>query len=142
MIVGKMFPVFVYRDEASVWTRLALSLGMCPRGEVGAGVIVVSLTFGIGGDAIKIAVICLALNLVASSLFIMSVKKLAAGSIPEPPTAGAVAPAAAPAGAPAIAPAAAPAAANAPAATTTPAVLAEPEPPGQAMSGFSPPVRV
>jgi len=77
MILGKMFPVFCYRDEAPLATRFALSLGMCPRGEVGAGVIVISLTFGIGGDAITIAVICLALNLVASSFFIMCVKKLA-----------------------------------------------------------------
>ena len=78
MVVGKLFPVVCYRDEASVWTRLALSLGMCPRGEVGAGVIVISLTFGIEGDAITIAVMCLAINLVASSFFIMLVKRLAA----------------------------------------------------------------
>jgi len=81
MVVGKLFPVFVYRDEAPIATRLALALGMCPRGEVGAGVIVVSLTFGIGGDAITIAVICLALNLVASSLFILGVKRLALPSV-------------------------------------------------------------
>ena len=77
MIVGKMFPLCVYRDEANFKTRLALSLGMCPRGEVGAGVIVISLTFGIAGDAITIAVICLAINLVMSSFFIMAVKSLA-----------------------------------------------------------------
>ena len=65
------------RNEANLKTRFALSLGMCPRGEVGAGVIVISLTFGIGGDAITIAVICLAINLVMSSLFIMGVKSLA-----------------------------------------------------------------
>ena len=76
MILGKMFPIFVYRDEVPAHTPRPL-LGMCPRGEVGAGVIVISLTFGIGGDAITIAVICLALNLMASSLFIMSVKLLA-----------------------------------------------------------------
>ena len=74
---GKMFPTFCYRDEANLKTRFALSLGMCPRGEVGAGVIVVSLGFGIGGDAITIAVICLAVNLVMSSAFIMAVKTLA-----------------------------------------------------------------
>lgn len=77
MVVGKMFPTFCYKDEANVRTRLALSLGMCPRGEFGAGVIVISLGFGIEGEAITIAVICLALNLVASSGFIMAVKKLA-----------------------------------------------------------------
>jgi hypothetical protein len=30
MILGKMFPLFCYRDEADWQTRLALSLGMCP----------------------------------------------------------------------------------------------------------------
>ena len=77
MVLGKLFPTFCYRDEADMRTRFALSLGMCPRGEVGAGVIVMSLGFGIGGSAITVAVICLALNLVASSLFILAVKKLA-----------------------------------------------------------------
>ena len=42
MIVGKMFPLICYREEADWQTRLALSLGMCPRGEVGAGIIVIS----------------------------------------------------------------------------------------------------
>merc|ERR1719506_3631006 len=76
MVLGKLFPTFCYRDEANMRTRFALSLGMCPRGEVGAGVIVISLGFGIGGSAITVAVICLALNLVMSSGFIMLVKKL------------------------------------------------------------------
>ena len=42
MIIGKMFPVLCYRTEADWQTRFALSLGMCPRGEVGAGIIVIS----------------------------------------------------------------------------------------------------
>jgi len=77
MIVGKMFPTFCYRSEANLRTRFALSLGMCPRGEVGAGVIVISLGFGIEGSAITIAVISLAINLILSSGFIMAVKRLA-----------------------------------------------------------------
>merc|ERR1712217_159208 len=63
--------------EANLRTRFALSLGMCPRGEVGAGVIVISLGFGITGSAVTVAVISLAVNLVLSSGFIMSVKHLA-----------------------------------------------------------------
>jgi len=78
MVVGKMFPTLCYRKEASIRTRLALSLGMCPRGEVGAGVIVISLNFGVSGPAVSIAVLCLALNLVLSSGFVMAVKILAA----------------------------------------------------------------
>ena len=72
MLLGKMFPLCCYRDEAGWRTRLALSLGMCPRGEVGAGVIVISIGMGISGPAITIAVICLTINLVASSGFIMA----------------------------------------------------------------------
>ncbi|CAK0819991.1 unnamed protein product [Prorocentrum cordatum] len=34
MVIGKMLLLFTYRDEANLRTRLALSLGMCPRGEV------------------------------------------------------------------------------------------------------------
>lgn len=36
--VGKLFPVFFYRDR-KLSERLALSIGMFTRGEVGAGVI-------------------------------------------------------------------------------------------------------
>jgi hypothetical protein len=77
MIIGKMFPTCCYSSEANLKTRFALSLGMCPRGEVGAGVIVISLGFGIQGSAITIAVIALAINLILSSGFIMAVKHLA-----------------------------------------------------------------
>ncbi|GMI45043.1 hypothetical protein TrCOL_g3317 [Triparma columacea] len=76
MVVGKMFPICCYRKEANIRARLALALGMCPRGEVGAGVIVISIAFGICGQCITIAVLCLALNLIASSFFIMGVKEL------------------------------------------------------------------
>ena len=76
MILGKMFPVCCYRGEAGWRTRLALSLGMCPRGEVGAGVIVISISMGISGPAITVAVMALTVNLVCSSLFIASVVKL------------------------------------------------------------------
>jgi hypothetical protein len=34
--LGKMFPLLVYRQEASWRERLAISIGMWPRGEVGA----------------------------------------------------------------------------------------------------------
>lgn len=76
MVLGKMFPICCYREEANIRTRLALALGMCPRGEVGAGVIVISISFGICGQCITIAVVCLALNLIASSFFILGVRQL------------------------------------------------------------------
>jgi Kef-type K+ transport system membrane component KefB len=77
--LGKMFPAFCYRREASLRERLALSIGMFPRGEVGAGVLVVSLSYGLGGTALTVAVLSLTLNLLLTGVFIAAVKKLIGG---------------------------------------------------------------
>merc|ERR1712176_1158080 len=77
-----MFLIFCYSNEADFRTRLGLALGMCPRGEVGAGVIVISLSLGLSGPAVTVAVICLAINLVLSAGFILAVKRLALPPIP------------------------------------------------------------
>jgi Kef-type K+ transport system membrane component KefB len=74
--LGKMFPLLVYRDEASWRERLALSIGMWPRGEVGAGVLVVSIGYGIGGPMVAAATLSLALNLLLTGVFIVWVKSL------------------------------------------------------------------
>ncbi|MBN1655707.1 MAG: sodium:proton antiporter [Deltaproteobacteria bacterium] len=74
--LGKMFPVFVYRTEASLRERLAVSIGMWPRGEVGAGVLILSLSYGISGPMIVVAALSLALNLVLTGVFIAMVKRL------------------------------------------------------------------
>jgi Kef-type K+ transport system membrane component KefB len=76
MIVGKMFPVLCYRDEASFKERLALCMGMCPRGEVGASIIVISLELGVSGPAVIISMCALVINLVLSGGFIGAVKLL------------------------------------------------------------------
>jgi Kef-type K+ transport system membrane component KefB len=74
--LGKMFPAFCYRNEATFRERLALAIGMWPRGEVGAGVLVVSLSYGLGGPVITVAMLSLALNLLLTGVFIAWVKKL------------------------------------------------------------------
>lgn len=74
--IGKMFPVLCYREEATVRERLALSISMFPRGEVGAGVLVVSMGYGLGGEVLTVAAFSLALNLLLTGLFIVVVKKL------------------------------------------------------------------
>ncbi len=76
--LGKMFPALCYRREASRRECLALSIGMWPRGEVGAGVLVISLSYGISGPVLTVAVLSLALNLVCSGLFVLAVKRLVA----------------------------------------------------------------
>ena len=80
--LGKMFPAFVYRKEAHWRERLAVAIGMWPRGEVGAGVLVLSISYGIGGPIVTVAMISLALNLLLTGVFIWFVKRLLRG-VPE-----------------------------------------------------------
>lgn len=76
LVIGKLFPTFCYSSEATFNERLALSVGMCPRGEVGAGVIMISLGYGITGPILIISVMTLALNLVSTGMFISIVVML------------------------------------------------------------------
>jgi Kef-type K+ transport system membrane component KefB len=78
--LGKMLPLLCYRDEADWRERLALCVGMWPRGEVGAGVLVLSLGYGIGGQMVSVATFSLALNLVLTGVFIAAVKALLVAS--------------------------------------------------------------
>lgn len=80
--LGKMFPAFCYRKEVHWRHRIAVAIGMWPRGEVGAGVLVLSLSYGIGGPIVTVAMLSLALNLALTGVFILVVKKLIKG-VPE-----------------------------------------------------------
>jgi hypothetical protein len=74
--LGKMFPVFCYRKEASLYQRLSVCISMFPRGEVGAGILVISIVYGISGSIVTVAVISLAINLLLTGLFIIIVTEL------------------------------------------------------------------
>lgn len=74
--IGKLFPVFFYRDH-KFSERLALSIGMFTRGEVGAGVIFIALGYNLGGPALIISVLTIVLNLILTGIFVLWVKKLA-----------------------------------------------------------------
>jgi Kef-type K+ transport system membrane component KefB len=74
--LGKMFPAFCYRREAHWKERLAVAIGMWPRGEVGAGVLIISLGYGIGGAMVTVAMLSLAVNLLLTGVFIWIVKRL------------------------------------------------------------------
>lgn len=74
--IGKMFPMLVYRDRR--WEeRLALSIGMFTRGEVGAGIIVIALGYNLGGPFLVISIFSLVLNLLLTGIFVYWVKLLA-----------------------------------------------------------------
>ena len=74
--VGKLAPMLFYRDR-SLTERLALSVGMFARGEVGAGVIFIALGYNIGGPILLISVLTLVLNLILTIGFVYIVKHLA-----------------------------------------------------------------
>lgn len=80
--LGKMFPALCYRREAGWRERLALAIAMWPRGEVGAGILVLSLGYGLGGPVITVAALSLALNLLLTGVFIVMVKRLLPASPP------------------------------------------------------------
>jgi Kef-type K+ transport system membrane component KefB len=90
-ILGKMVPAVCYRREAHWKERLALAIAMWPRGEVSAGVLVLSLSYGFDGPwipIIMVATLSLALNLLLTGMFILLVKRLVVG-VAVPPNAGA-----------------------------------------------------
>lgn len=74
--MGKMFPAFVYKREAHWKERLALAIGMWPRGEVGAGILVLALGYGIGGSMLTVAALSLSVNLLLTGFYIWIVKAL------------------------------------------------------------------
>ena len=73
--LGKMFPLFFYRDR-KIQERLALSIGMFTRGEVGAGIIVIAMGYQLGGSALIISILSLVLNLVLTGFFVVAVKRI------------------------------------------------------------------
>ncbi len=73
--IGKLFPVFFYRDR-QLSERLALSIGMFTRGEVGAGIIFIALGYNLGGPALIISVLTIVLNLLLTGIFVLWVKNL------------------------------------------------------------------
>jgi Kef-type K+ transport system membrane component KefB len=83
--IGKCLPLAAYGKEASLRERLALSIGMFPRGEVGIGVLLVSLDIFrqqnmLNSLAVQqsmaIGALSLALNLALTGVFILMVIQL------------------------------------------------------------------
>lgn len=73
--LGKLFPLITYKDR-QFRERLALSVGMFTRGEVGAGIIFISIGYNLGGPALIISVLTLVVNLVLTGFFVVWVKQL------------------------------------------------------------------
>ena len=73
--IGKMFPLLFYRDR-NILERLALSIGMFTRGEVGAGIIVIALSYQLGGIAVIVSLLSLVLNLILTGFFVVAVKRI------------------------------------------------------------------
>ncbi|MBI2358869.1 MAG: hypothetical protein HYV04_08185 [Deltaproteobacteria bacterium] len=83
--IGKCLPLAAYGSEATIRQRLALSVGMFPRGEVGIGVLLVSLEIfrqknmlAVPGiqESITVGGLSLALNLALTGFFILVIIRL------------------------------------------------------------------
>lgn len=74
--LGKCVPMLFYRREATLRERLALSIAMFPRGEVGAGVLLVALGYGVSAQSVMLAGLSLALNLLLTGVFIWAAARL------------------------------------------------------------------
>lgn len=74
--LGKCYASFCYKEEATLRERIALSVGMFPRGEVGAGVLLVSIGYGMTGFPVTVAALSLALNLLLTGVVIAVIIKL------------------------------------------------------------------
>lgn len=74
--IGKLLPLLFYR-ERSFRERLALSIGMFTRGEVGAGIVFIALGYGLGGPLLAISLLTILSNLILTGFFVIIVKKLA-----------------------------------------------------------------
>ena len=73
--IGKLLPLFFYRDR-SLTERLALSIGMFTRGEVGAGIVFIALGYGLGGPLLAISLLTILTNLIFTGFFVVIVKAL------------------------------------------------------------------
>lgn len=76
MNLGKLAPVFFYRKEATFRERMAVAVGMMPRGEMGAGILTIALEHGIKDFMTQAAALSLALNLFLTGFFIWIVLRL------------------------------------------------------------------
>merc|ERR1719453_596530 len=77
MLVGKLLICLFYADDTVRKQRFALGLAMCPRGEIGASVIIITiqtLTGHIDPAYLGIVVLTVIGNLLVSCLLIIYVK--------------------------------------------------------------------
>lgn len=73
--IGKLFPLFFYKDRTTK-ERLAVSVGMFTRGEVGAGVLFIAIGYNLGGVLLVVSVLTMCLNLLLTGFFISYVKRV------------------------------------------------------------------
>jgi len=76
MCLGKFAPAFFYKKQASFRERIAVSIGMMPRGEMGAGILTIALAHGIKDTMAQVASLSYAVNLFLTGFFIWIVMKL------------------------------------------------------------------
>lgn len=74
--LGKLYPMLCYKKEASLREKAALSIAMWPRGEMGIGILLFSLNYGLPDVVVQIAGLSVALNLLLTGWFITLILRL------------------------------------------------------------------
>jgi Kef-type K+ transport system membrane component KefB len=75
--LGKCYPLFCYRREATLRERFALCVSLFPRGELGGGILAISaITYQVHDFAAVVSAVSLFLNLVLTGAFIIAVRLL------------------------------------------------------------------
>ncbi len=68
--LGKLYPLLCYKREVGFYSRAALGVALWPRGEVGAGILLISAGYAIPPVVMQVAGMSLALNLLLTGFFI------------------------------------------------------------------------
>ena len=76
MNLGKCVPLLFYQKQATLRERLALSIATFPRGEIGAGILAISISSRGNSLVSQVAILTLACNFLLTGLFIFWVKHL------------------------------------------------------------------
>eukprot|EP01062_Namystynia_karyoxenos_P029921 TRINITY_DN22403_c0_g1_i1.p1 TRINITY_DN22403_c0_g1~~TRINITY_DN22403_c0_g1_i1.p1 ORF type:complete len:911 (+),score=112.48 TRINITY_DN22403_c0_g1_i1:67-2799(+) len=80
MFVGKFFVICCYTKDTNLWGRLALALSLCPRGELAAGLILISIEhrgdYGIPKSVVTVTILALIVNMMLTGPMVALIRRL------------------------------------------------------------------
>lgn len=68
--IGKCPVIFFYPESRCWYEKMAVAISLFPRGEVGAGLLVLTIAYGIEGPAVVVSMLALSVNLMLTGFFV------------------------------------------------------------------------